>query len=242
MELERQILHKNMEVGRAFSQITLDDDYNLPDFKPDLTKVIREKGEIRFDEIHVNNGHVWFKGILMFDILYRTDLDGKKINCLTGEIPFQESLSVDGAQELDPVKMEGKIEDISVSVINSRKLSIRSLAEFRAEVEKPQETPVLTGIKEETGCEVETEQMEVLELITDKKDNLRIRKEITLSSNKPNMDEILWSSVELRGINSHMRNGEIDVNGEALIYVLYSGAEEEDRLQWFETTDRKSVV
>lgn len=236
MELERQILHKNMEVGRAFSQITLDDDYNLPDFKPDLTKVIREKGEIRFDEIHVNNGHVWFKGILMFDILYRTDLDGKKINCLTGEIPFQESLSVDGAQELDPVKMEGKIEDISVSVINSRKLSIRSLAEFRAEVEKPQETPVLTGIKEETGCEVETEQMEVLELITDKKDNLRIRKEISLSSNKPNMDEILWSSVELRGINSHMRNGEIDVNGEALIYVLYSGAEEEDRLQWFETT------
>ena len=82
MELERQILHKNKEIGRAFSQVTLDDDYNLPDFKPDLTKVIREKGEIHFDEIHVNNGHVWFKGILIFDILYRTDLDGKKINSL----------------------------------------------------------------------------------------------------------------------------------------------------------------
>lgn len=236
MELERQILHKNKEVGRAFSQITLDDDYNLPDFKPDLTKVIREKGEIQFDEVHVNSGHVWFKGILIFDILYRTDLDGKKINSLRGEIPFQESLSIDGAEELDPVKMEGKIEDISVSVINSRKLSIRSLAEFRAEVEKPEETAVLTGIKEKAGCEIETEQMDVLELITNKKDNMRIRKEIVLSSNKPNMDEILWNSVELRGINSHMRNGEIEVTGEALIYVLYSGAEEDERLQWFETT------
>ena len=236
MELERQILHKNKDVGRAFSQITLDDDYNLPDFKPDLTKVIRERGEIHFEEIHVNNGHVWFKGMLSFDILYRTDLDSKKINSLKGEIPFQESLSIDGAEELDPVKVEGRIEDISVSVINSRKLSIRSLVEFRAAVEKPEEVSVLTGIKEETNCEIEKEELEALELITDKKDTLRIRKELSLSSNKPNMDEILWSSTELRGINSHLKNGEIEVTGEALIYILYSGAEEEERLQWFETT------
>ena len=236
MELERRILHKNKEVGRAFSQVTLDDDYNLPDFKPDLTKVIRERGELSFEEIHVNNGHVWFKGFLAFHILYRTDLDSKRINSLRGEIPFQESLSIDGAKELDPVKLTGRIEDISVSVINSRKLSIRSLAEFRAVVEKPEEMPVLTGVKEGADCEIEKEQIDVLELVTDKKDTIRIRKEISLSSNKPNMDEILWHSVELRGMNSHMKNGEIEATGEALIYVLYSCAEEDDRLQWFETT------
>lgn len=236
MELERQILRKNKDVGRAFSQITLDDDYNLPDFKPDLTKVIRERGEIHFDEIHVNSGHVWFKGMLAFDILYRTDLDGKKINSLRGEIPFQESLSIDGAEELDPVKVEGRIEDISVSVINSRKLSIRSLAEFSASIEKPEEVSVLTGVREEAGCEIENEKMEVLEMVADTKDTLRIRKELSLSSNKPNMDEILWSSVELRGMNSRLRNGEVEVSGEALIYILYSGTEEEERLQWFETT------
>ena len=39
MELERQLLHRNREIGGALNQITLDDDYNLPDYKPDLTKV-----------------------------------------------------------------------------------------------------------------------------------------------------------------------------------------------------------
>ena len=78
--------------------------------------------------------------------------------------------------------------------------------------------------------------MEVLELVTDKKDTMRIRKEIALSSNKPNMEEILWSSVQLRGMNTHLKNGEIEVVGEALIYVIYSATEEDDRLQWFETT------
>ncbi len=236
MELKKQILHKNREIGRAFNQITLDDDYNLPDYKPDLTKVIRERGKLHFDEVHINSGHVWFKGILEFDILYRTDLDNRKINSLKGEIPFQESLSMDGIEELDPVKLEGRIEDISVSVINSRKLSIRSLVEFQASAEKPEEAAILTGIKEEAGCEIEKENLDVLELLTDKKDTLRIRKELSLSSNKPNMDEILWSSIELRGINSRLKDGEIEVTGEALVYVLYSGIEEEERLQWFETT------
>lgn len=66
MELENKKLHGNQEVGRAFSQITLDDDYNLPDYKPDLTKVIRERGTIRFEETHVSSGHVWLKGVLSF--------------------------------------------------------------------------------------------------------------------------------------------------------------------------------
>lgn len=236
MELEKQIVHKNREIGKVFSQFTLDDDYNLPDYKPDLTKVIKEKGQLGFEEIHVSSGHIWMKGTLKFHILYRTDLDGKKINDLKGEIPFQESLSMDGIEELDPVKVDGRIEDISVSVINSRKLSIRSLVEFWAVSEVPEEEAVVTDIREDSAYEMEKEQLEVLELMTDKKDTLRIRQELSLSSNKPNMDEILWSSVELRGISSHLKNGEIDVMGEALVYVLYSGAEEEDRLQWFETT------
>ena len=95
MELEKRIIHKNENAGKAFSQITLDDDYNLPDYKPDLTKVIRERGKLHFDEIRINSGHILMKGVLRFQILYRTDLDGKKINYLKGEIPFQENLSID---------------------------------------------------------------------------------------------------------------------------------------------------
>lgn len=236
MEVEKQILHKNEDVGKAFSQITLDDDYNLPDYKPDLTKVIRERGKLHFDEIRVTDGHIWLKGVLMFQILYRTDLDGKKMNYLKGEIPFQENLSMDGVEENDNVEIDGRIEDISVSVINSRKLSIRALAEFRAIGNRFVEEAFLSGIGREDMCETEQEKMDVLELIMDQKDILRIRKELPLPSNKPNIEEILWNSVELRGVDSYLEDGRIEVAGEALVQVLYLSAEEEEHLQWLETT------
>ena len=235
MELERQILHKNEDAGKAFSQITLDDDYNLPDYKPDLTKVIRERGKLHFDEISVSGGRIWLKGVLRFQILYRTDLDGRKMNDLKGEIPFQENLSIDGVEETDNVSVEGRIEDISVSVINSRKLSIRALAEFRAVANRWTEESFLTGIGEEDSCEMEKNTMEALELLMCKKDILRVRKELPLPSNKPNIEEILWSSVELRGTDSYLADGKVEVIGEALVQVLYLAAEEE-HLQWFEAT------
>lgn len=236
MELEKKQIHKNREKGRAFSQITLDDDYNLPDYKPDLMKVIKEKGIIHFEEINVSSGHVWIKGMLVFQILYRTDLDGRKVNRLKGEIPFQENLSMDGIEDLDPVKVNGRIEDISVSVINSRKLSIRSLVEFRASADDMEEEGLVTGINEADQCEIDKRNLEVLEMLISKKDTFRMKQEISLPSNKPNIEEVLWNSVELRGMECRLKSGEILVTGEALVYALYSGEEEEERLQWFETT------
>ena len=53
MEIKKQNIHMNYEKASAMSQITLDDDYNLPDYRPDIVKVLKEKGEIRFDEIQV---------------------------------------------------------------------------------------------------------------------------------------------------------------------------------------------
>ena len=53
MEIKKQNIHMNYEKASAMSQITLDDDYYLPDYRPDIVKVLKEKGEIRFDEIQL---------------------------------------------------------------------------------------------------------------------------------------------------------------------------------------------
>ena len=44
LECERQQIHVMNEKGKAITQITLDDDYNLAEYKPDILKIIEEKG------------------------------------------------------------------------------------------------------------------------------------------------------------------------------------------------------
>lgn len=73
MQLNKIKLHSCTTFASAQSQITLDDDYNVPDYRPDIVKVLKEKGELHFDEVKAAAGAAWLKGRLVFRVLYRSD-------------------------------------------------------------------------------------------------------------------------------------------------------------------------
>ena len=126
MELEKKYIHMSHEKGNALSQITIDDDFNVPDYKPDFVKIIHVKGEVRYDEVKVMAGHVLVRGTLLFEVLYRSDRKESRMAHLTGSIPFQETIAMDGIADFDPVELSTELEDLSIGIINSRKLSVRA--------------------------------------------------------------------------------------------------------------------
>ena len=70
MELIKKYIHMNREKGKAVTQITLDDDFNLPDTKPDLIRIILEKGEISLDEATITQDHVWLRDMRVVQEMY----------------------------------------------------------------------------------------------------------------------------------------------------------------------------
>lgn len=236
MELSRVKIHRKQEIGSAVSQITLDDDYNVPDYRPDIVKVLKEKGELRFDEVKAGSGVVWVKGSLSFRVLYRSEQASGKISCLKGEIPFQEKLNVDGLQEYEKVTAAGEIEDITIGVINSRKLNVRAVVVLKVEAYEEVDEEFTSKMEETEEYEQQIGRKEALTLILASRDICRQKSEVVLPSSKPNVREILWRSIELRNVESRIREGKAQVSGEVLISALYSEEEESDRLQWYETT------
>ena len=235
MELTKIKLHSCKEKGKASSQITLDDDYNVPDYRPDIIKVLKESGELKLEEAEPSSGAVWMKGKLVFRVLYRSDQENGKISCLRGELPFQEKINLDGVTEYDPVKTKGEIEDLTIGVIHSRKLSVRAVIVLHAEAEEEKDREICSGISEDCNCEQLRTKTKALQLLFSKRDICRQKSEIVLPSSKPNVQEILWKSIELRNINTHPSTDKIALSGEILVSVLYSEEEETDRIQWYET-------
>lgn len=225
MELEKVKIHRIQQNGTAVSQITLDDDYNVPDYRPDIMKVLKENGELRFDEVKAANKAVWVKGSLVFHILYQCEQSDGKISCLKGEIPFQEKLNIDGLQENGEVHAAGEIEDLTVGVINSRKLSIRAVVVLRASAEEQVLEEFTSRLELPGDYQQKTGTWGALNLLASCRDVCRQKSEIVLPSNKPNVREILWRSVELRNVESHVEDGKAVVTGEILAAVLYSEEE-----------------
>ncbi|MCI8299704.1 MAG: DUF3794 domain-containing protein [Lachnospiraceae bacterium] len=235
MELAKRYIHMNREKGKAMTQITLDDDFNVPDMKPDLIRIIQDKGELMLDETTITQDHVWLKGVLKFSLLYRSDQEEGKISNMTGEIPFQESLAIDGANEYDTAKLKWEMEDLSIGIINSRKLSVKALVVLKAVIDEIYDEELLTGVEQESGVQLLNQNLAAMALFLAKKDTFRFKEEILLPSNKPNIRQVLWKSVQLRGVETRLMDQQLNLKGEALVFVLYEGEEEEEHLQWMET-------
>lgn len=235
MQLNKIKLHSCMTFASAQSQITLDDDYNVPDYRPDIVKVLKEKGELHFDEVKAAAGAAWLKGRLVFRVLYRSDQENGKISCLKGEIPFQEKLNMDGVQEYDVIQASGEIEDLTIGVIHSRKISVRAVILLKTEEPREKEEELCVGAEADDGCEKRYRNTDILQLVCRKRDQCRQKSEITLPSSKPNVQEILWKSLEIRNLETKAGQDGVKLSGEVLVSVLYQEEEETDRIQWYET-------
>ena len=234
MEFRKEDIQVLRTKSRATSQVTLDMDYNVPDVKPDIGRMIQNKGEVTVEEVRLNDGHAFVKGKLQADVLYVGEEDGRVYNLSAG-LPVEETLNLDGIVNGDKLCLKWEIEDLSIHIIHSRKLNIRAVITFYASVDE------LTGIRlpvaaDDENISVKKKQMCLLSLAVHKKDTLRLKEEIELVSNKPDIAELLWYTIEVRGLDLRPEEQKVKAKGELFIFVLYTGGDEGSSLQWLEHT------
>lgn len=232
MELVKKQIQMERKKGSASTQATFDEIYNLPDYLPDIYSVILNKGEVRLDENKTGPGHVMVRGAVKFKVLYRTDQNDWKISSLEGEIPFQETLVVENMDEFDMVNVEPLLEDLSIQIINSRKLNIRALLELNVIVSERYDTDIPVSINTEDQPEILMEEKDFLELRYRGNEQCHIREEIKVPSNKPNIRQILWQQAQIFGMDSRISAGELAIQGEIQVFLVYV-SEENNSLQWF---------
>lgn len=235
MELIKKNIHMNHRKNQIVSQLTLDDDFNVSDTKPDIVSVIQEKGNVRIEDVKASNEHVTVKGALDFAVLYFSNGE-EQVQSLTGSIPFEETLNMPDLDEKDRVRIRWELEDLTISLINSRKISVQAIITLTAFAEELYDEETTVEAHDERAIQSKTRDIQVLQLAVQKKDTCRIKEDIVLSSDKPNIFELLWDSVQIRNMDIKMMDQKIALTGELLVFVMYMGEDEEHRLQWTEVS------
>lgn len=232
MELRKENVHVLKVKSNAATQITFDEDYNVPDTKPDIGRMIQSKGEVQIDEVNLSENRAFIKGTLQADLLYVGEEEGN-VYSLSAQLPIMETLNLEGIESGDKMCLKWEIEDLSIHVINSRKLNIKSILTFLASVDELTtiSLPMEASDKE---VSVKTKKIPVLGLCVHRKDTMRVREEIALASNKPNISQVLWNTMEVRGLDIRLGENKVQVKGELFVFVLYAGDEEGNPLQWME--------
>ncbi len=238
MELIKKNIHMDRVKCRSNNQVTLEEDINIPENKPDVSALIYEKGQVQIEEVKPTEDHVNIRGRLLFSVLYQTREEGQKLVCVEGKIPFEEQLYMEGVRATDAVSVKAMLEDLTVSMINSRKLSVQALFDLKAWVEElcDEEAPVDLFFDEGAApMEYRKKKVDIAQVAIQKNDIFRIREEITLPQNYPNVFNIIWNSVTLEEVEMKPLKESLSMQGDLHVFVLYEGEGEEMPIRAYET-------
>ena len=231
MELVKKRIRTN-EIGKITSdQFVLDDDYNVPDAKADIGRVVSGEGTMKIEEIKRVENYLRVSGKLFFKVLYVTDAVIPELESLRGQIPFEEMVYVEASGGEDYVAQVTGVE-FSSTLIHSRKLAIKAMVDLLIHTEKAKEEETTIDVEGQGRIFKKMSPIEILQLHTSKRDIYRIKEELTIPGTKENIGTLIWTDVNLRKLDTKIAQDMITFTGTLQVFLFYKS--EEDKTDWVE--------
>lgn len=232
MDLVQKNIHFNRMTKEARNQITLEEDINIPDVKEDIEEILLTKPQVVMEDIKTGEQKIYVRGKLQFSILYKSEETGRLCS-LTGSMPIEEQLYMEDVHNADKVMVKSNVEDFQVGMINSRKISIQSVLDLYAYAGEIYDEEITVGING-VECEMLSKECEFSQLTVCKKDTIRIRENVTIPNNMPNVEELIFSSVNVCDVEYKAMDGQISIQGKIAVFLLYDG-ERDNKNQMYQT-------
>lgn len=231
MEVITRQIETNQVDKRIFDQFMLDEDFNVPDSKNDVEKIVSSAGRVRIDEIKPVENYLRVQGKIEFQILYLAEGIEPTFSGLEGKIPFVEMVYVeDGADARLDVK-NARVE-LQVHMIHSRKLRIKAMVEMELESERQNVWDIPTDAESSGRVYKKKKDMDMLKLRISKKDTYRIKEEITLPGTKESIGMMMWTDISNRRMDTKLAVDELQIMGELLVFCFYESPD--GKIDWVE--------
>lgn len=243
MELVKKNIHTERTKAKALLQVPLEEDINVSDTRPDVSKLVFTRGKIKIDEMKTGTNKVWVKGRLVYQILYLAEGKDAEPAGMEGELPFMEEIYMDNVENSDRAICATELEDMRVNMINSRKLSVQAVISLMPRVEETVTDEVCTELVSDTSVsgkdgrhlEYQRKALDYLETVVSKRDLFRIHEENKLPAGMPAIGSVIWKSVNVSHVTFRPLAGKIAVAGEMNLFLIYT-EDVSGKTNWYETT------
>ncbi len=233
MEVITKQIETNRVERRLTNQFMLDEDFNVPDSKNDVEKIVMSDGHVRIDEVKPVENYLRVQGKVEFQVLYVAEGFEPTFSCLEGKIPFVEMVYTEdgGDKNLDikSVRVE-----LNTNMVHSRKLRIKAMVELELESQKQNVEEIPTDVEAEGKIFKRQEKMDLLKLHTSKKDTYRIKEELVLPGTKETIGVMLWNDIVNRKLDTKLAVDELQLSGELLAFCFYESPD--GKIDWIEQT------
>lgn len=149
MELIKENIKVNDSVFCSPLRKMIEGDMIVPDTKPDILKVLQADAVSRISECEVTDGALIIRGRVDITVLYIPDSERSSVTSMSASFEFEEEAADKGIKPEDTAFVNSAVERAEFSLINSRKLRIKSVVGFESEVLRQKQIELAVDAGEE---------------------------------------------------------------------------------------------
>jgi len=231
MELIKKQMYQNQMGRRISDQFMVDEDYNVPDTKPDILRIVLGVGSVEIEGIKRVENYLYVTGQLCFQTLYVTDQEEQRMTSLEGRLPFEEMVYTEENDTKEFFVTNARVE-FNSTMVHSRKLSIKAMVDLEIGSDQLVDEETTVDLEGDEQVFKRQKPMQLLKVHTSKKDTYRIKEEVQVPGTKENIDSILWSDITNRKLDTKLEMDSLIIQGELQVFCFYES--QEGKLDWVE--------
>ncbi len=218
LTVETKVVKMKEEGQTQTAEHALDCELLLPDYNPDIARVLKCRGEPKILLKQVTDGQLTIEGAVAVELLYTEEGGGLCFTCQN--LPFYHELPLAGAE--GGAAVTAKMAYCNCRVVTPRKVELHGAVSLKARGQQTVEQTLVTGLKG-GGAQVCTEAAVVTGLLGECEKTATVSEEVTLPGEP--LRTLLRTAATVQEAECKMVGGKAVVKGALALTALYEKQE-----------------
>lgn len=231
--LERQTITINETVFQASVEQPIECDALLPDYCPDIVKVLKCAATTHLDTGLVNGARLTIEGLAVIHVYYSTEQN--QIRHAEYKIPFARQVELRAAPDKPVVSITPRVDYVNCRAVNQRRIDVRGAISFSVKVIDQKEQQFISNATG-AGLQLRREMVKATDIIGQSRATFPVTEELELGYGKAQIGSVIRSEQKVRVLEHKVVSGKVVVKGELMLHILYQPLEQEGMLETMEYT------
>lgn len=235
MRLVKDYINMSRIVKNTAMQIYINEEVIISEPNQSVSSVVKESANAVVDSIKVRDDQLGLSGTLEYSVLYLSE-GNIMVQGVQGEILFDEMIRMPGVREENDAHVRLNVDNISVKVINPRKLLIKAEITAYATAEESMSEEAAANVEGQEEVAVLKKKLDALSMVIDKTDTFRVKDEISIPNGKSSIYKIVWKDVRIKNVATRLIDKMMHIGGEIYVFIMYIPDDDSMPQQWHEAT------
>ena len=210
----------NQIIGQKTDNVIIEEDFVVPDIKPDILNVINTSGTVCIYKKEIMDGKIKIDGSINTYIIYLAESEDNQVRSMNINLDFSHTIDVDNLKSGMMIDIDVKIKQIESRVLNGRKVNVKAILDLNIIAYSNEKLEFMNEINNVDNIQLLRKEININSLLGT--GNTKVyAKDTVVIDNIDELAEIMKVNIDIRNQETKISYNKVLIKADSCIKIMY---------------------